>query len=68
MGRVQRVSPEAGQWVHGEPGLPGVHSASAQSVRVHDHFHRGAGLWRDSQGHGALHDFTTQEGQTASVL
>lgn len=61
MGRFPGVPAQAGQWVHGNPEMPGIHSATAQSVRVPYHLRCGAGFWRPRQGHCALHDLATQE-------
>lgn len=46
MGRVPGVPAQLGQWVHGEPGMPGIYSATAQGVGVPYYLRRGASFRR----------------------
>lgn len=68
MGRVPGVPTEAGQWVHGDPEMSGLHGAVAEGGGVFSRFHRGPRLRSRREGHHALHDFTAQEGQADCIL
>lgn len=68
MGRVPGVPAEAGQCVHGDSEVVGVHSTLAQGSGIHGHLHRGPRIRCHREGNGALHDVTAQKRPPISVL
>lgn len=68
MGRVQRISAEAGQWVYGKSEVPGIHSAAPKGRCVYHSVHRSPCLWSHSEGNHLVHDVTVKERQADSLL
>lgn len=58
MGRVRGSSPQGGQWLHGQPEVPGDHCQDAQDSRLPRHVRHRAGIWGHRKGNHALHDVT----------